>query len=143
MCAPDDAVKFTVDFSPLQTIAAVALNRWAQRRHLSARMKIAEQRNVSPRTVDDWVQGRRPVPPTHLAQLVRDLDEGFALEMVRELARRGEFSMLARIFRQHINRILEESDAPADRNASGRTTHGAVSSDSDCGLGGLGRPVQS
>lgn len=143
MAVKGDAATFTVDFTELQTMAAVALNRWAHKNHLSARLKLAEEQNISPRTVDDWVQGTRPVPQDRLARLIVDLDEGFAVELVREMARRGKFSWLARIFIQHIQRILEGPDAPRTRNRNGRNAHTGNTSSVDCGLDRVGRPVKN
>lgn len=137
-----DSATFALDFTLIQTIGAVALNRWAHKRHLSARLKISEDYGVPVRTVDNWVQGRAPIPQTILAQLVRDLDEGFALEIVRELARQGEFKMLARIFTQHINRILEAPYAGPSGNTDGRCAHPSCSADTAHGLDSNGRAFQ-
>ena len=110
MTAQPSCATFTLDFTDLQHMAAVALNRWAHKNHLSARLRISKELNISPRTVDNWVQGRSPVPQTQLARLILMLDEGFALELIKELASRGEHQMLARIFRHHIQNILEPAD---------------------------------
>lgn len=142
MGACDDAGTFTVDFTRLQSIGAVALNRWANKNHLSARLRIADLYGLKPSTVDDWVQGRRPIPQTRLAQLVRDLDEGFALELVRELIRQGELRMFVLIFRQHISRLLEDTDAPRTRNRNGRCAHVGNNCNSDLGLDSSGRAFE-
>lgn len=142
MGSEPDSATFTLDFTPLQSIGAVALNRWAHKNHVSARLKIAELQNVSIRTVDNWIQGRAPIPQTRLAQLVRDLDEGFALELVRELIRQGELRMFVLIFRQHISRLLEDTDAPRTRNRNGRCAHVGNNCNSDLGLDSSGRAFE-